>query len=98
MSRSLQFDLDRIRRQTFVRHVESHDVLASTNDRGIELAGEPNIPTPLLILAGEQTAGRGRGANRWWWGPGALTFSLVFDPRQDLAARGWRPLDAEHWP
>jgi BirA family biotin operon repressor/biotin-[acetyl-CoA-carboxylase] ligase len=33
-----------------------------------------------LILAGEQTAGRGRGANAWWSGPGALTCTLVADP------------------
>jgi len=33
-----------------------------------------------LVLAKEQTSGRGRGANRWWAGPGALTFSWVIDP------------------
>jgi BirA family biotin operon repressor/biotin-[acetyl-CoA-carboxylase] ligase len=27
-----------------------------------------------------QTAGRGRGQNRWWTGGGSLAFSLLFDP------------------
>ena len=36
------------------------------------------------MIADEQTAGRGRGSNRWWTGSGSLAFSLLFDP----AARG----------
>ena len=34
----------------------------------------------MVVVAEEQTAGRGRGANRWWTGRGSLAFSLVFDP------------------
>ena len=71
------FDLRRIERESFVRQVEFHPLLASTNDRALQLAAEPDVPTPLLVLAEQQSAGRGRGANRWWSGPGALTFSLV---------------------
>jgi len=37
------------------------------------------VKLPLLILAEQQTAGRGRGANRWWTGPGSLAFSLLVD-------------------
>jgi len=33
----------------------------------------------MLIVADEQTAGRGRGSNRWWSGPGSLSFSLLVD-------------------
>lgn len=62
------------------------------------LAGDPTIATPMLILAGEQTSGRGRGANRWWSSAGALTFSLVFDPQKDQLARGSPALETEHWP
>jgi BirA family biotin operon repressor/biotin-[acetyl-CoA-carboxylase] ligase len=36
-------------------------------------------PLPLLIVADEQTAGRGRGANRWWTGKGSLACSLLVD-------------------
>ena len=69
-------DLPRIPRNTFVAHVEWHDRISSTNDRGMQLAAESNLATPLLIAAGEQTAGRGRGTNRWWTDAGALIFSL----------------------
>lgn len=66
-------------------------MLPSTNDRALQLAAQTDLPTPLLVLAEEQTAGRGRGSHRWWSQPGALTFSLVLD----AAALQPRP---EHWP
>jgi BirA family biotin operon repressor/biotin-[acetyl-CoA-carboxylase] ligase len=71
-------DIDRIVTETFVDQVEYHVELTSTNCRALQLANErPNHHTCTLVLAGQQTAGRGRGANRWWSGPGALTFSLL---------------------
>lgn len=92
------FDLECIRRNSFIRDVEWHAVISSTNDRGIRAARDGAAATPLLILAGSQTAGRGRGANRWWSAAGALTFSLVFDPYGDLAVRGSPPIGMELWP
>ncbi|MCE9548084.1 MAG: biotin--[acetyl-CoA-carboxylase] ligase, partial [Planctomycetia bacterium] len=65
--------------ETFVRTVEQHAEISSTSDRAIALAGSADVELPLLVLADRQTAGRGRGANRWWAGPGALTFSLLLD-------------------
>ena len=66
--------------QTFVREVEFHAEIGSTNDRALDLAAAEVSPsTPLLIWALQQTAGRGRGANRWWAADGALTFSLLLD-------------------
>lgn len=73
-----------VRAETFVRHVESHEELGSTNDRALELAADRGLPTPALVLADRQTAGRGRGANVWRSGPGALTFSLVIDRPEGL--------------
>jgi BirA family biotin operon repressor/biotin-[acetyl-CoA-carboxylase] ligase len=73
------FELERICRETFVRHVEFHQTLGSTNDRGLELAGRPDCECPLVVLAESQTAGRGRGVNRWWSAEGALMFSLIVD-------------------
>ncbi len=93
-----RLDLDRIRQASFVRAVEWHNVISSTNDRGMELARSADLVTPTLILAGEQTAGRGRGLNRWWSEPGALTFSIVFDPAVDLVRRGAQPLETDRWP
>lgn len=46
---------------------------------------------PALVLAERQTAGRGRGSNRWWSGKGALTFSVVLEP----AHYG---IDVARWP
>lgn len=88
------FDLERIRRESFVPKVEWHATLDSTNDRALQLASSHSIDTPLLILADEQTAGRGRGNNRWWSGEGALILSLVLDP---LRVAGLS-LRADHWP
>ncbi len=91
-------DIDRIVRDSFVRSGEWHDRIASTNNRGMELARDESLVTPLLIAAGEQSAGRGRGANRWWSNAGALTFSLIFDPIGDLLARESPALEADRWP
>jgi BirA family biotin operon repressor/biotin-[acetyl-CoA-carboxylase] ligase len=61
------------------------------------LSGNVSLVTPLLIAAGEQSAGRGRGANRWWSNSGALLFSLVFDPSRDQKDRGSPVLEADLW-
>jgi BirA family biotin operon repressor/biotin-[acetyl-CoA-carboxylase] ligase len=75
------FDAAHLKSRTFVRTVEIHDDLPSTNDRALDLAsGAPALPA--LIVALRQTAGRGRGVNRWWAADGALTFSLVLEPDQ----------------
>jgi BirA family biotin operon repressor/biotin-[acetyl-CoA-carboxylase] ligase len=66
-------------RQTFVARVEHHATLGSTNDRANQHAAEGTGPLPLLIVADEQTAGRGRGAHRWWTAPGSLACSLLLD-------------------
>lgn len=65
--------------ETFARSVEIHAELPSTNDRALELARCADVVLPQLVLAERQTAGRGRGANRWWSAHGSLTFSLIVD-------------------
>src|SRR3990172_11878277 len=84
-------DADRLCATTFVRHVELHDSLPSTNDRAIELAASTELQTPALVAARVQTAGRGRGSNTWWSADGALTFSLILD------TAGWG-LTHPDWP
>lgn len=67
-----------LRDSVFLRTVEVHQELGSTNDRARELiAGDAALPA--LVVAEQQTAGRGRGANRWWTTDGALTFSVAID-------------------
>jgi BirA family transcriptional regulator, biotin operon repressor / biotin---[acetyl-CoA-carboxylase] ligase len=73
-------DANQIRAASFIRHVEIHDSLGSTNDRATELARDAEIELPALVVARRQTAGRGRGANAWWSVDGALTFSVLLEP------------------
>jgi BirA family biotin operon repressor/biotin-[acetyl-CoA-carboxylase] ligase len=73
-------DLSPILASTFVRQAEHHAVIDSTNDRARQRASEPDVQSPLLVIADQQTAGRGRGANRWWTGRGSLALSLLIDP------------------
>lgn len=78
-------DLDRLLRETSVARAELHAELGSTNDRAQQAAAEGG-PLPLLVLAERQTAGRGRGRNRWWTGQGSLAFSLLLPPLPELSA------------
>ena len=71
--------LNRLPAETFVRAVEWHEEIGSTNDRAIAAAVAMKQTLPLLVVAGRQTAGRGRGGNRWWGAPGALMFSLALE-------------------
>lgn len=75
-------DIDRLLAESFLAHAECHSVLDSTQLRARALAEAGNIPAPALVVADRQTAGRGRGNNRWWTGEGSLAFSLLVDPKQ----------------
>ena len=86
-------DADEIRASTFVRRVEIHETLGSTNDRAAELARDADIKLPALVAARHQTAGRGRGSNTWWSDDGALTFSIILDPTAfGISAANWPQL------
>jgi BirA family biotin operon repressor/biotin-[acetyl-CoA-carboxylase] ligase len=85
------FDLARLAATGLVAHIDYHESIGSTSDRALALAAEAHLPLPILVLAEEQTAGRGRGANRWLTTAGALTFSLVLDAPPDR-------LPPERWP
>ena len=68
----------RIVHDTFIAQAEYHQELGSTNDLARQYAQSgAERRLPLLIMADRQTAGRGRGSNRWWTGPGSLAFSLL---------------------
>lgn len=84
------FDLERIRAETFVADTAWYDETGSTNDTALDLCHRGLDRTPLLVLCGRQTLGRGRGKNRWWSAPGALTFSLVLHTdRLGLTESDW---------
>lgn len=65
--------------------------VGSTNSYALQQLATRNVNGAWLVLAELQTAGRGRGENRWWSEGGALTFSLVVDA-EHLA------LPQSHWP
>lgn len=83
-----KLDAQRLVDAGLVARVEYYETLPSTHDRAHEVARlEDCGPLPLLVVAEQQTAGRGRGANRWWTGRGSLAFSLLFDPADWVVSR-----------
>jgi BirA family biotin operon repressor/biotin-[acetyl-CoA-carboxylase] ligase len=86
-----QFDVSRILRETFVRQVDYLPVVDSTNTCAAEWAKSGKANLPLLVLADHQTAGRGRGTNRWWTDDGSLAFSLLIDET-------WMPASSSQLP
>lgn len=75
--------LSQLREQVpWLKQVEWHEQLGSTQDRARELFEAGTTPLPILIGADLQTGGRGRGKHRWWTGQGALAMSLVIDPTE----------------
>lgn len=72
--------LDRLHGLRLGRPLHVFAQLGSTNDHARELA-EAGAPEGTLVLAEEQTAGRGRGGRRWLTPAGsALAFSLILRP------------------
>ncbi|WP_144186677.1 biotin--[acetyl-CoA-carboxylase] ligase [Elioraea rosea] len=63
--------------------IERHARLSSTNDRAIE-AADAGEPPGLVVLAGEQTAGRGRSGRKWHSPPGNLYCSVLLPPGEGL--------------
>lgn len=65
------------------RRIQRFDAVASTNTLALELAADP-ANDGLVILADEQTAGRGRQGRRWLCPPGCgvLMSVLLFPPER----------------
>ncbi|MFO0821236.1 MAG: biotin--[acetyl-CoA-carboxylase] ligase [Pirellulales bacterium] len=74
----------KLRQNGWLQHTVYASSMPSTNDLALGLAADRSLATPALVVTTEQTAGRGRGANRWWSAPGSLTFSLVLDLPESL--------------
>lgn len=71
-------------RGIFGAPLESHASIGSTNDEAFRRAAE-GAPEGLIVLAEEQTAGRGRQGRAWWDAPGSsLLFSALLRPRIPL--------------
>lgn len=70
-----------------------YESIASTNDRAMELAGDP-ANDGVVVLAHEQTAGRGQYGRRWQCNPGdgVLMSVLLFPPphlRRPVLLAAW---------
>jgi BirA family biotin operon repressor/biotin-[acetyl-CoA-carboxylase] ligase len=63
--------------------VEYHPTIGSTNDRGRELATDG--ATDVVVLADEQTGGRGRLRRAWHAPSGGVWLSVVFAPQRPPA-------------
>jgi BirA family biotin operon repressor/biotin-[acetyl-CoA-carboxylase] ligase len=64
----------------FVRRIEYRPTVGSTNDIAKQLGAE-GAPEATLVIADEQTAGRGRLGRAWWSPPGtAIAMSLLLRP------------------
>jgi BirA family transcriptional regulator, biotin operon repressor / biotin---[acetyl-CoA-carboxylase] ligase len=90
----MSIDTVHVMRETFVARVEHRPTVDSTNSRAAQCAAHGAENLPFLVVADEQTAGRGRGGNRWWTGSGSLAFSLLVDARMVAADEGRSPLVA----
>jgi BirA family biotin operon repressor/biotin-[acetyl-CoA-carboxylase] ligase len=86
------FDWSRLQADGLVERVEYLPSISSTNDFAREAAGSLPRGERLLVVAERQTAGRGRGSNRWWTGGGSLAFSLLFDPAARNIGRRHYPM------
>ena len=61
-------DVQRLLREGSLCACRASRELSSTNDRAREIALDLPADETALVIADEQTAGRGRGTNRWWTG------------------------------
>jgi len=66
--------------------LEFHAALPSSNDRLLELA-DAGAPSGQLVVAGAQTAGRGRAGRSFSSPPGGLYLSLLLRPEAEVLRR-----------
>src|SRR5688572_14167056 len=76
----------------FPWRVDLRERTGSTNSDAIAAARD-QADEGLVIIADEQTAGRGRLDRRWEAPPGSsLMFSVLLRPKVDMSRWGWLPL------
>jgi BirA family transcriptional regulator, biotin operon repressor / biotin---[acetyl-CoA-carboxylase] ligase len=59
--------------------------MRSTNDRAIAMRKRDQLFAPTLVVTGHQTAGRGRGGNKWFSNGGVLTATFAIAAEDALA-------------
>ena len=68
-----------------------HEAIDSTQAEARRLLAEGRPGLPLLIQAGRQLAGRGRGRHRWSSPPGGVYGTLMLPPPRHAADLAWYP-------
>lgn len=81
---AMWFELHRLRSNLKPFRLHWFPTLRSTNDHAAELRRRGTLYAPAVVLAGRQTAGRGRGGHAWWSGPGCLTVTFVLPVGGDV--------------
>jgi BirA family biotin operon repressor/biotin-[acetyl-CoA-carboxylase] ligase len=66
-------------------HLHWFPRLRSTNDHAAVMRKRGELFAPAIVLTGHQLAGRGRGSNTWWSGPGSLTVTFAMAANESIA-------------
>ncbi len=78
LMRQSAFELESLRQQLRPFRLHWFTRLRSTNSHAAVLRRRGELFAPAVVLAGCQTAGRGRGQNGWFSGSGSLTVTFAF--------------------
>jgi BirA family transcriptional regulator, biotin operon repressor / biotin---[acetyl-CoA-carboxylase] ligase len=68
-----------LQQRGWLKQIEWYDRIDSTNSHARQLLADGELQCPSLLLADEQTSGRGRSERRWWSPRGCLMMTLVID-------------------
>jgi BirA family biotin operon repressor/biotin-[acetyl-CoA-carboxylase] ligase len=79
-----QFDLPTLRERLKPFQLHWYPTVESTSDQAAQLRHRGELFAPAVVLAGEQTAGRGRGTNAWWSAAGSLTVTFVLPMDENI--------------
>jgi BirA family biotin operon repressor/biotin-[acetyl-CoA-carboxylase] ligase len=79
-----RFRLDELRTGARPFRLHWFPTLRSTNDHAAAMRRRRQLYAPAIVLAGRQTAGRGRGAHAWWSGAGCLTVTFALPVDEQL--------------
>lgn len=77
-----QTALNELRQAGWLQHIEWLPRVDSTNNLAKQWVAERSLESPVLFIADQQTAGRGRSGNEWWSPTGCLMMTLAIPPSE----------------
>jgi len=87
------YDINRLRAKLGPMKLHFFARLRSTNDHAAAMRKQRRLFAPAVVLTSHQTAGRGRGSNRWWSDESVMTATFAFAAEENMPA-GELPLIA----